>query len=76
MAQRETTLRLRSVHELLTELRDDEVADYCRFWTLRPDWYRAEGEGFSAWKSRIQLSAGYREADRRTLDTDALRASI
>ena len=65
-----------SVDEVLTELSDDEVADCCRYWRWCSDWHRAECEGFSAWKSRIQLSAGYREADRRTLDTDALRASI
>lgn len=64
------------VHELLAELSDDDVAEYCRYWTWRLDRYRAEGQGFDAWKSSNQLSAGYREADRRALDTEGLRRSI
>lgn len=64
------------VHELLADLSDSELAEYCRYWTWRSDEYRTAGRGFDAWKSSNQLSAGYREADRRNLDTDALRRSI
>jgi hypothetical protein len=64
------------VHELLADLSDQELAEYCRYWTWYSNELRAEGRGFGAWKSSNQLSAGYREADRRNLDTEALRGGI
>ena len=64
------------MHEILADLSDQVLAEYCRYWTWRTDQYREEGRGFDAWKSSNQLSAGYREADRRMLDTDALRTAI
>ena len=64
------------VHELLTDLSDSELAASCRYWTWRLGEYRTVGRGFDAWKSSNQLSAGYREADRRALDTEGLRRSI
>lgn len=63
-------------HELLTELSDDQVGEYCRYWVWRAEQFRAEGRGFDAWKSSNQLSTGYREAQRRGLDVDALSSRI
>ena len=55
------------VHQLLRELTDDEVGEFCEHWTARREGYRVEGKDFAAWKASNILSAGHREAERREL---------
>jgi hypothetical protein len=54
-------------HLLLQELPDDEVAEFCDYWSWRRERFHEQGDGFSSWNASKRLSAGHREAARRGL---------
>jgi hypothetical protein len=54
-------------HLLLQELTDDEVIEYCEYWTAQRETYQVEDKGFAAWNASKRLGEGRREAARRGL---------
>lgn len=49
------------LHELLRELNDVELNQFIGYWRHRRERFQKAGDGFSAWKTSILLSAGLRE---------------
>ncbi len=52
-------------HELLMELSDDEVIEWCADLTSQRKRYQADGQEFGSWMLSNALSVGDRELERR-----------
>jgi len=61
-----------ATRDMVVELTDSELAEFCRYYTWRRALYEAAGQNYGSWMLSITQSAGSSEVRARSIDTHEL----